>query len=109
MTLWRVDSAIDLALDTVMNHQNTAAGAPCLSTSGTKNPADVLQGIPAIEHIKFKITLTKNVYEMPSETPGEPSVCKVSLTETVTATIRGLKFGHERWSEMPDRPMSDCK
>ena len=34
--------------------------------------------------------------------------CHVSLVETVTATIRGVPFFHERIQDVADREAADC-
>jgi hypothetical protein len=98
-----------LAKVTIMNHQNTAAGAPCLATRETNLPGDIVAGTPAVEKVKFKIVLTKQVFEQMADKEGDPNVCGVTLIEHISATIRGKRFDHQRDTQMPQRPLSDCQ
>ncbi|MCB0377524.1 MAG: hypothetical protein KDD33_03450 [Bdellovibrionales bacterium] len=93
----------ELAGPTILNHQNTNAGAPCLATYETPSVDAVVQGNPAVEDVEFKITLRKHTYRNTIE-----NKCNVTLTENIEATIRGFKFVHSRTQAMPDRTLGDC-
>ncbi|MES2856195.1 MAG: hypothetical protein V4692_10050 [Bdellovibrionota bacterium] len=94
----------ELAAETIMNHRNTAEGAPCLAAYDAKTPSAVIQGRPARETAVFKIELVRSVY------PNlENKTCEVVLTENVTTTIRGFVFEHSRNSILPTRHLDDCK
>jgi hypothetical protein len=89
---------------TVLNHRNTKEGAPCVAAGrcGAVGPQDILKGGDGVEKIPVRVVLKKVV-------SIEGEVCHVSLVETVTTTIRGLPFFHERFQEVADRAAADCR
>lgn len=95
------------ALDalTVLNHRNTAEGAPCLAAGRCRDgmgPDVILRSGAGIEQIPVRVVLKKVV-----NVEGE--VCRVSIVETVTTKIRGIPFFHERWQPVADRVVADCR
>lgn len=91
-----------LADVTILDHRNANSGAPCMSTYETDIPEDVIQGKPGVEKIDFKIELTK-------WTHLDGDTCKVQMSETITATIRGFNFSHNKNQLLPDRHKDDCR
>jgi hypothetical protein len=90
---------------TVLNHRNTKEGAPCIAAgrcTPTLNPAGLLKTGEGVESIPVRVVLKKNV-----EVDG--AVCHVSLVETVSTTIRGVPFFHERVQEVAERTAEDCR
>lgn len=94
----------ELAAETLMNHRNTSEGAPCLATYRASTPSEIIQGNEAIEQVNFKIELIKHLLPDP-----ENQICFVSLSEVVTATIRGFEFVHTEYSDLPQRHIDDCE
>jgi hypothetical protein len=94
----------ELAAETLMNHRNEGEGAPCLATYQADSVDQVVWHHPETIHTEFKIDLVKLLLPDPKN-----NVCKVQLIETVTTTIRGYEFTHERSSNLPDRVLEDCK
>jgi hypothetical protein len=93
-----------LAGPTLMNHRNEGETAPCLATYQTNKIDDVVQGHPETINADMKIELTKSSYVDEAE-----KLCHVTLTETITTTIRGFDFIHARDTEMPTRDPADCQ
>jgi hypothetical protein len=94
----------ELADVTLLDHRNNQEGAPCMATYDTLSVEDVIQGRPAIEKVKFNITLTKVAW-----IDREANICRVSLEENLQAKIRGFNFVHSRSTELPDRVVEDCR
>jgi hypothetical protein len=90
---------------TVLNHRNTREGAPCVAAGRCGEdlgPESILKAGDGIERIPVRVVLQK-------VTSIEGEVCHVALVETVTTTIRGLPFFHERRQEVADRSAADCR
>lgn len=89
---------------TILNHRNTREGAPCVAAGrcGALGPQDVLKAGEGVESIPVRVVLRKL-------TAVDGEVCHVTLVETVTTTIRGLAFFHERRQEVADRAAADCR
>lgn len=89
---------------TVLNHRNTREGAPCVSAGSClqMSPQDILKGGEGVDEVKARVVLRK-------ETAIDGEVCHVTLVETVTTTIRGVVFRHERAHEVAERAAADCR
>jgi hypothetical protein len=90
---------------TVLNHRNTREGAPCVAAGrcdADLGPESILKAGDGIERVPVRVVLQK-------VTSIDGDVCHVSLIETVTTTIRGLPFFHERRQEVADRAAADCR
>lgn len=94
----------ELADVTIADHRNEGEEAPCLATFEAFTVEEVIQGKPEKLEVPFTITLTKHVW---ADTQNR--VCKVSLTENVVGKIRGFHFTHDRYLDMPDRHIDDCR
>ena len=90
---------------TILNHRNTKEGAPCVAAGRCGEdlgPESILKSGDGIEQVPVRVVLQKV-----ATIDGE--ICHVSLVETVTTTIRGLSFFHERRQEVADRNAADCR
>ncbi len=91
----------ELAGDTLLNHRNEGEDGPCLFTYDAFRVDDVLQDNPEVLDTQFTIKVIRSVFV-------HHNVCKVTLTETVEADIRGFLFQHSLSTPMPDRIIEDC-
>jgi len=93
-----------LAELTILNHRNTAEGAPCVSAGNCfeMGPELILGGGAGTERIPVRVVLSKQIYEAGGK-------CHVSLVETVSTVIRGTPFFHERRQVVADRVVDDCR
>lgn len=96
----------ELAKETLLNHRDTGASAPCLATKAARAPSQVIQDNPRVENIEFHIEVSK-MLELRSV--DSEQVCAVTLIESVTAEIRGYPFAHVRYFQLPNRHPADCK
>lgn len=90
---------------TVLNHRNTREGAPCVAAGRCGEelgPDSILKSGEGVENVPVRVVLKKVV-------AVEGQVCHVTLVETVTTTIRGLSFFHERRQGVADRTAADCR
>jgi hypothetical protein len=90
---------------TVLNHRNTREGAPCVAAGRCGDglgPDAILKSGDGAEQIPVRVVLKKVV-------SLDGDVCRVSLLETVTTTIRGVPFFHERQQEVAQRAAADCR
>jgi hypothetical protein len=90
---------------TVLNHRNTREGAPCVAAGKCTEgfgPENILKSGEGSEDVPVRVVLKK-------VTAVDGDVCHVSLVETVTTTIRGLAFFHERTQEVAQRAAGDCR
>lgn len=90
---------------TILNHRNTAEGAPCVAAGRCGpdlGPDTILKAGDGVEQVPVRVVLQK-------VTALDGAVCHVTLVETVTTTIRGLPFFHERRQEVADRAAGDCR
>ncbi|MCB0357712.1 MAG: hypothetical protein KDD40_11920 [Bdellovibrionales bacterium] len=94
----------DLADVTFLDHRNEGEAAPCLATYDTLVLDDVVQGNPKIEQIPFTIKLYKSVVIDENE-----NKCQVYMAETVEGKIRGFDFIHDRFQQIADRHVDDCR
>lgn len=96
---------------TVMDHQNTGAGAPCVAAgmcelfpgSGGFNTTDILDGSAPTELVDIEVTLTR-VFRL----DHEKKTCNVSLREDVLTEVRGIELTHIRFVTLGERPFDDC-
>ncbi|MCO4794867.1 MAG: hypothetical protein KC493_14200 [Bacteriovoracaceae bacterium] len=96
---------------TIMDHQNTGAGAPCVAAGmceffpgdGGFKPTDILDGNNSTELVDIEVSLTR-VFHL----DHEEKTCRVSLKENVKTTIRGIEFLHQRVSSLGERVIADC-
>lgn len=94
----------ELADVTIANHRNEDEDAPCLATYEAMKVEEVVQNKPETIEVPLKITLKKHTW-----VDEENKVCKVGLQELVEGNIRGFNFVHDRWMDMPDRHLEDCR
>ncbi len=96
---------------TIMDHQNTGAGAPCVAAGmcefmpgdGGFNTTDILDGSAPNETVDIEVTLTR-VFNL----DHEKKTCQVSLRENVLTEVRGIEFTHVRFATIGERAFSDC-
>ena len=96
----------ELAGLTLLDHQNTGAGAPCVASGACgpgNQPQDILDPNKPTENVSIKVTAVRN-----DEADTVAKTCNTSLTERVHVDIRGHIFTHERWATLGERPFSDC-
>jgi hypothetical protein len=104
-----------LADVTLLNHRNTREGAPCLAAYEAKSPEDIIQNNPRSERVNLKIELKRWAKEdlesetLPDRSVKQTKICSVTLIETISGTIRGHQFTHERWAALPERHLGDCR
>jgi hypothetical protein len=89
---------------TVLNHRNNGEGAPCVAAGPceTMNPGQILKDGSGVDAIKVRVTLHK-------ETAIDGAVCRVTVIERVSTTIRGVPFFHEQAHEVAERTPADCR
>jgi hypothetical protein len=90
---------------TVLNHRNTAEGAPCVAAGrcdANLGPDTILKAGDGVEQVPVRVVLTKVA-------AIDGDVCRVALVETVSTTIRGIPFFHERRQEVAERKADDCR
>ena len=96
---------------TVMDHQNTGAGAPCVAAGmceftpgdGGFSTTDILDGSAPVAKVDIEVTLTR-VFSL----DHEKKTCHVSLRENVLTEIRGIEFTHIRHASIGERAFGDC-
>jgi hypothetical protein len=95
-----------LANLTLLDHQNLGAGAPCVAAGPCapgNMPSDILDPKTPVE----KVSLTVREVRI-DNADSVAQTCTTSLREEVAVTIRGKAFKHTRFSELGERPFSDC-
>ena len=97
---------------TLLDHQNTGATAPCVTTgesciswSANKraSPEDILQGRPGLESADILVTAKR--IETINHTE---QTCEISIEEKVETEIRGKKLFHTRENSLGSRPYGEC-
>lgn len=91
---------------TVLNHENTGAGSPCLGAgqcTATKNDRTFLSSGPSEENINLQVTRTRVNF-----LDAEKQTCMVSLKETIKTQIHGVPFFHEREVDVSPRKAAGC-
>jgi hypothetical protein len=91
---------------TLLDHQNTGAGAPCVAAGPCKPgnmPSDILDPYDATEAVAINVKAVRI-----DEVDSTAQTCTTTLREVVNVDIRGTEFKHERFSSLGERPISDC-
>lgn len=97
-----------LAGITLLDHQNTDAGAPCVAAGecapfGDHAPDDILDEADTSETVDIRVRATRL-----EEIDHDAQTCTTSLRERVDLEIRGVRFAHERYAPLGSRPYGDC-
>ena len=97
-----------LASITLLDHQNTDAGAPCVAAGecapfGDHAPSDILDEADTSETVDIRVRATRL-----EEIDHEAQTCTTALRERVDLEIRGVRFAHERYADLGSRPYGDC-
>ena len=97
-----------LASITLLDHQNTDAGAPCVAAGecapfGDHAPSDILDEADTSETVDITVRAARI-----DEIDHEAQTCTTTLRERVDLEIRGVPFSHERWASLGSRPYGDC-
>jgi hypothetical protein len=97
-----------LAGITLLDHQNTDAGAPCVAAGecapfGDHAPDDILDEADTSETVDIRVRATRL-----EEIDHDAQTCTTSLRERVDLEIRGVRFAHERYAPLGSRPNGDC-
>lgn len=96
----------DLARLTLLDHQNTGAGAPCVAAGPCEPghmPADIIDAAHPTETVQISVKAIRG-----DDADSDTQTCTTGLTETVKVTIRGVDFFHQRFAPLGERPYSDC-
>ncbi len=97
-----------LASITLLDHQNTDAGAPCVAAGecapfGDHSPGDILDENDTSETVDIRVRATRQeVIDHDAQT------CATTLVERVDLEIRGVPFSHQRQTSLGTRPYGDC-
>jgi uncharacterized protein (TIGR03382 family) len=95
-----------LAQLTLLDHQNTGAGAPCVASGlceAGNEPSDIIDSSDPNETVAVNV---KAVRQDMVDTDAQ--TCDTYLIERVNVTIRGIAFTHERTAPLGSRAYSDC-
>jgi MYXO-CTERM domain-containing protein len=97
-----------LAGITLLDHQNTDAGAPCVAAGecapfGDHAPDDILDEADTSETVDIRVRATRM-----EEIDHDAETCTTSLRERIDLEIRGVRFAHERYAALGSRPYGDC-
>jgi hypothetical protein len=98
----------ELASITLLDHQNTDAGAPCVAAGecapfGDHAPSDILDEADTTETVDIKVLATRL-----DEIDHDARTCTTTLRERIDLEIRGVPFAHERYASLGSRPYGDC-
>jgi len=96
----------DLAKLTLLDHQNTGAGQPCVAAGPCgpgQMPADIIDAAHPKETVQITVKAVRG-----DDADSVAQTCNTGLTETVKVTIRGVDFFHQRFADLGQRPYSDC-
>jgi uncharacterized protein (TIGR03382 family) len=96
----------DLGKITLLDHQNTGAGAPCVASGPCQpgnEPSDIIDVYDPNETVQVNVQAIRG-----DESDADTQLCTTYLTEKVKVTIRGKDFFHERFAQLGTRPYSDC-
>lgn len=94
---------------TVLDHRNFGADAPCVSAGmcapfGDLNPELVIDELNPIEKVEVRVVLKQTLQKDTNQ-----KKCHVSITEEIETHVRGLKFTHQRFSDLGERNIEDCR
>ena len=97
-----------LASITLLDHQNTDAGAPCVAAGecapfGDHAPADILDDADTSETVDITVRAIRM-----DDIDHDAQTCTTTLKERVDLVIRGVPFAHERYASLGTRPYGDC-
>ncbi|MCA9664567.1 MAG: hypothetical protein KC503_03235 [Myxococcales bacterium] len=100
-----------LAALTLLDHQNTGAGAPCVAAGMCAllpdgpglSPEQVLDDKKLTEDVTIAVRASRA-----NRIDHDAKTCATTLVEQVKVNIRGLDFFHERRAPLGERPYSDC-
>ena len=97
-----------LAGITLLDHQNTGAGAPCVAAGacgfpGEATPDDIIDPAQPTVQVEIEVEAVRA-----STIDHLEKTCSVGLIERVRTTIRDVSFFHERYAPLGERPYSDC-
>lgn len=98
----------ELAALTLLDHQNTGAGAPCVAagpcfTDGVPTPEEVLSTLWSWNLVEIRVSAIRvDTVDHDNET------CSVQLKETVNLTLGQTPFYHEELANLGTRPYLDC-
>lgn len=103
----------ELSEITLLNHQNTGAGAPCMTTGETcgiwpdlknsRTAIDRIDGGPGTESVVVEVT-EKRVLTI----DHKAKTCEVSLFEELEMNLRGKRWFHVVDAPLGQRPYNDC-
>ena len=96
----------ELAGMTLLDHQNTGAGAPCVAAGACqpgRMPADIIDPANPTETVSINVKAVRL-----DEADSAAQTCSTTLIERVNVLIRGFQFQHERSVALGSRPFSDC-
>ena len=96
----------ELAGMTLLDHQNTGAGAPCVAAGACQpgnQPSDIIDTAKPTEIVDIHVKAIRV-----DEVDTMAQTCETYLKETVDVNIRGKAFTHERFAQLGPRAVSDC-
>lgn len=100
-------SVPDLDVLAHFDHRVESEGTPCMTAgacSETLTPASLIDSSRPLEVAQIRVVLTETVVLYP-----EHETCGRDLVETVTTTVRGLAFSHERSGSLPNTDWATCQ
>lgn len=104
-----------LADITLLDHQNSGAGAPCLGAGTCRSrwsptgplPSDIINPEKPTEKINITVKVFRQTYKTVDQSGKEG--CEVQIVEELKSNIRGINFYHLRDKFLGERSISDCK
>ena len=96
----------ELAPITLLDHQNTGAGAPCVA-AGPCQPGNMPSDIIDSKYPNATADINVKAIRI-DEADAMAQTCTTTLREEVAVTIRGKEFKHTRYASLGERPFSDC-
>jgi uncharacterized protein (TIGR03382 family) len=96
----------ELANLTLLDHQNTGAGAPCVAAGSCapgNMPEDIINSSCPTETVAINVLALRA-----DSTDSDTQTCETYLIEKVKVTIRGVDFFHQREALLGSRPFADC-
>ncbi len=96
----------ELAALTLLDHQNSGAGAPCVAAGACapgNMPEDILDPTCSTAAVDIRVRAVRL-----DELDTVQETCTVTLREDVHVDIRGVPFTHERFASLGSRPYADC-
>jgi MYXO-CTERM domain-containing protein len=96
----------ELAPLTLLDHQNTGAGAPCVSAGPChpgNEPSDIIDPAHPTETVAINVQAVRA-----DQSDADTQTCNTFLIERVKVAIRGKDFFHEQFADLGTRPYADC-